>query len=118
MSLASQISALATAIGAKIKTVATTIPATTVTGNYTLTDADAGTEVQVDSAVGVTVTVGSMTAGKVVLVRQIGTGQVTIAGSTVVSYAATTKLAGQRALAVVRIDSPTVAFVNGELAAS
>lgn len=105
---------------AALAVVQTTVPATPVTANYTLSNADAGTEVQVNSAVGVTVTVPAtgITASSVVLVRQVGAGQVTIAGSTVKSFAATTKLAGQNALAVVRIDSSTAAYVSGELAAS
>lgn len=96
------------------------IPATVVTANYTLSNTDAGTEVQVNSAVGVTVTVPSsgVTFGSVVLVRQVGAGQVTISGSTVKSFAATTKLGGQNALASVRFDSSTAVYVSGELAAS
>lgn len=97
-----------------------TIAAVAVTGSYTLSNSDAGKEVQVNSAVAVTVTVPStgVTFGSVVLVRQVGAGQVTISGSTVKSYAATTKLAGQNALASVRFDSSTSVYVSGELAAS
>lgn len=105
---------------AALAAVQSTVPVTSVAGNYTLSNADAGTEVQVNSAVAVTVTVpaSGVTYSSVVLVRQVGTGQVTISGTTVKSFAATTKLAGQNALAVVRIDSSTAAYVNGELAAS
>lgn len=119
MSLATQISALATAIGAKIKANATSIPTKDVTSNYTLSDADAGYRLRVNSAVGVTITdPGTLTPSKVILVQQIGTGQVTVSGANVQSFAATTKTAGQRAMATITVDSSTVTYVNGELAAS
>lgn len=120
MSLASQISAAVSAIGAAIKASKTTIPAKSITADYTVSNADAGYELQVNSAVAVTITVPSsgVTFGNVVLVRQIGAGQVTISGATVKKYAATTKLAGQNALASVRFDSSTAVYVSGELAAS
>lgn len=104
---------------AALAVVQTTVPSKLITGNYTLSDADAGWRLRVNSAVGVTITdPGTLTPDKVILVQQIGTGQPTISGPNVQSFAATTKLAGQRAMAVITIDSSTVTYVNGELAAS
>lgn len=104
---------------AALAVVQTTVPSKTITGNYTLSDADAGWRLRVNSAVGVTITdPGTLTPDKVILVQQIGTGQPTISGPNVQSFAATTKLAGQRAMAVITIDSSTVTYVNGDLAAS
>jgi hypothetical protein len=98
---------------------ATSIPTKDITANYTLSDADAGYRLRVNSAVGVTITdPGTLTPGKVILVQQIGTGQPTVSGANVQSFSATTKLAGQRAMATIIIDSSTVTLVNGELAAS
>lgn len=119
MSLATQISALATSIGAAMKVSRTSIPSKTIAGNYTVTDADAGYRLRVNSAVLVTLTVSTaMTPDNIVLVRQIGTGAVQISGANVQSYAPTTKLAGQKAQACIVIDSSTVTYVSGELAAS
>lgn len=121
MSLAGNLASVVTQIGAAIKGVRTTIPTRIVTGDYTLTAADAGYEIQVNAATAALITVpAALGVGSVVLVRAIGTGQVTIAGAAGITLrtALTGKLRAQYSAVAVRLDSATVADVGGDLAAT
>lgn len=121
MSLAGNIAAVVTQIGAAIKGARTTVPTRTVTGDYALTAADAGYEVLVNAATAAQITVPpDFGVGSVALVRAVGTGQVTIAGASGVTLrtASTGKLRAQYSVAAVRLDSTAVAYVSGDLAST
>jgi len=91
--------------------------------SYTLQATDVGKEVQFtsSSAVAVTVDPSVATGGSIVLLRQVGAGQITVAGAsgvTVTKGGATLKSAQQGSGMYVRMENSTLAYVGGEVAAT
>jgi hypothetical protein len=98
------------------------VAATVKTANYTLTEADAGHTIEVNSATGVTITVPAniFTAGQRVDIVQVGAGLVTMlagAGFTL-SSPTTLKAAGTWATLTVRFRSATAGVLAGNISAT
>lgn len=129
MSLITKISALATSVGTTVKALTTRVTAleapitiNTYTADRTATSADVNAEAQMDKATAITFTIdpATITAGRRGLVRQIGVGQVTIAvaSGTLVKSGPTAKTSQKGAMISWLVQSSTLVYINGEVAAS
>lgn len=90
------------------------------TASYTLTSADKGYIITVNSSSATTITVPyTLGAGFNCLIAQLGTGQVTIAGdgtSVLYNRKSSTKTAGRYAMASITVISSTMFLVQGDMA--
>lgn len=101
--------------------VSTAVPKNVQSGtSYTATADDAGVEIQMTSASpnAVVIPANTISANSLLLVRQVGTGSTSITngiGMEVIAGGPSLNAAQQGALMVVRIDSGTTSYVNGEV---